>query len=385
MAILPVQRHLFDIPDNIAYFNCAYYSPQLNESRKRLVAGVEEKCHPWERTSSDFFNDAETIRTLSAQIFGGDADGYAIIPSASYGVGTAAQAIESQLRSGDKILYAADEFPSGVLPWMRIAQNTGATLISVPAPDDGNWTEAILASIKPGVKVFTASTCHWTNGAIVDLVAIGKACRDVGCALVVDATQSLGAMPFPLDEVQPDFLVAAGYKWLLCPYRFGLMYVSDQWRDARPLEEAWIARENARDFTALASYSDKYLPGARRFDVGETCAPTILPGAIAALEQIKEWGIVNIAESLAKINAELAAALESRGFIVPEQSQRSPHMFGAQMPADLPTDLVTQLRARNVFVSQRSNSIRIAPHLHCTPKDADHMQAALTEITQTIF
>jgi len=26
------QRHLFDIPDDIAYFNCAYYSPQLNES-----------------------------------------------------------------------------------------------------------------------------------------------------------------------------------------------------------------------------------------------------------------------------------------------------------------------------------------------------------------
>jgi len=381
MAILPVQRHLFDIPDEIAYFNCAYYSPQLNESRARLVSGVGEKSHPWERTASSFFDDAETVRVLCAQIFGGDADGYAIIPSASYGVSTAVRAIEPQLRSGDKILYAADEFPSGVLPWMRTAQNAGATLASVPAPEDGNWTEAILARIEPGVKVFAASTCHWTNGAIVDLVAVGKACREVGCALVVDATQSLGAMPFPLDEIQPDFLVAAGYKWLLCPYRFGLMYVSQRWRDASPLEETWIARENARDFTALASYSEKYLPGARRFDVGETCAPTLLPGAIAALEQIKEWGIVNIAESLAKINAELAAALESRGFIVPAQAQRSPHMFGAQMPADLPTNLVTELRTRKVFVSQRSNSIRIAPHLHCTAQDVARLHEALTEIS----
>jgi selenocysteine lyase/cysteine desulfurase len=202
----------------------------------------------------------------------------------------------------------------------------------------------------------------------------------VGSALVVDATQSLGAMPFSLDEVQPDFLVAAGYKWLLSPYGFGLLYVAERWRNGRPLEETWQARENARDFRALASYADKYSPGARRFDVGETCRPTILPGAIAALEQIKEWGIDNIAETLRETNLRLAASLERHGFILPEPSQRSPHMFGAQMPAAFPENLVEELRARKVFVSQRSNSIRIAPHLHCSARDVDRLQEALDEI-----
>jgi selenocysteine lyase/cysteine desulfurase len=146
MAILPVQRQLFDIPDDIAYFNCAYYSPQLNESRKRLLSGVGEKSRPWERMAADFFSDAEIVRDLAAQIFGGDADGYAVIPAASYGLSAAARAIEPHLRRGDRILYAADEFPSGVLPWMRTAQETGAILAVVPTPERGTWTEAILAS-----------------------------------------------------------------------------------------------------------------------------------------------------------------------------------------------------------------------------------------------
>ena len=100
MTTIPVQRHLFDIHDEVAYFNCAYYSPQLNESRRRLLAGVGQKSQPWERESNDFFADADAIRILAARIFGGGADGYAVIPSASYGLSTAARAIEPHLRPG---------------------------------------------------------------------------------------------------------------------------------------------------------------------------------------------------------------------------------------------------------------------------------------------
>ena len=119
MTTLSNQRHLFDIPDEIAYFNCAYYSPQLNESRRLLVDGVGQKSHPWERMANDFFDDADTIRRLAARLFGGGADGYAVIPAASYGLSTAARVLEPHLGKGDRILYAAEEFPSGVLPWMK--------------------------------------------------------------------------------------------------------------------------------------------------------------------------------------------------------------------------------------------------------------------------
>ncbi len=209
MILLNSQRHLFDVPEEIAYFNCAYNSPQLNESRVRLQAGVSSKSHPWERTPKDFFDDAEKIRKLSSSIFGGDRNGFAVIPSASYGVSTAARAIEPQLHIGDKILIIAEEFPSNVLPWRRTAQETGAEIITTPVPEDGNWTNSILNSISHAVKVVALSTCHWTNGAYIDLSTIAKACRDNNTFLVVDATQTLGAMPFSIENIQPDFLVAA--------------------------------------------------------------------------------------------------------------------------------------------------------------------------------
>jgi selenocysteine lyase/cysteine desulfurase len=381
MSIIEPQRHLFDIPEHIAFFNIAYYSPQLNESMSRLLVGAVEKSHPWERTTDHFFDDADTIRTLASTLFGGDSDGYAVLPSATYGVSTAARAVEPHLKPGDRILIAAEEFPANVFPWRRAAQETGASVVTVPYPDDGDWTRAIAERIDKSVKVVATANCHWTNGAYIDLPTIGKACRDAGSILVVDVTQSLGAMPFPMDQVRPDFLVAAGYKWLLCPYGFSLLYVAEQWRDARPLEESWQARSNAKDFTSLANYSDTYMPGARRFEVSEKCT-AILPGAIAALEQIGAWGIENIAETLAAINARIGAHLERLGFRLPDEAQRCPHMLGAVMPPGQTGNLVSALRQENIYISQRGNALRFAPHLYINSNDEKRLMEALERLVR---
>lgn len=379
MPLLPPQRHLFDIPDDIAYFNCAYNAPQLNASQQRLLDGVHSKSHPWERMPKDFFDDAERVRCLSADIFGGDAEGYAVVPAASYGISTAARVIEPHLHAGDCILVIDEEFPSIVLPLRRTAQETGATLRTVPTPADGDWTRAVLKHIDDSVKVVAVSSCHWTNGAYIDLMRIGAACRAAGSVLVVDATQTLGAMPFSVDEVQPDFLVAAGYKWLLCPYGFSLLYVAPRWRDARPLEETWLARSNAEDFTALVKYSDTYMPGARRFDVGEKCTATILPGAVAALEQINAWGVESIATSLTAINEQIASHLAQLGCRLPDAAQRCPHMFGAQLPPSYTGNLVAELKTKHIYISQRGNALRFAPHLHVSEQDIARLLMALSD------
>jgi selenocysteine lyase/cysteine desulfurase len=370
------ERHLFDIPDDVAYFNAAYYSPLLKESRRRLVESTEAKSHPWNRTTDSFFDDAETLRVLAAALFGGEADGYAIVPAASYGLSTAARAVEPRLESGDRILLMADEFPSNVLPWQRVAAETGAEIVTVRWPADGDWARATLPMIDARVKVVCASQCHWTNGARIDLAAIASAARANGSVLVVDATQSLGAMPLSMDEIRPDFLVAATYKWLLCPYGLALMYVAPEWRDARPLEEGWLARENARDFTSLANYSNRYMPGARRFDGGQTVNNN-LPGAIAALRQFQSWGIDNISRSLAAINTTIVRELEPLGFQVPPESQRCPHMFGAALPQGAPDSLVADLRAQKIYISRRGSSLRFSPHLYNDDRDVARLIGAL--------
>lgn len=380
MLPLPSQRHLFSIPAEIAYFNCAYNSPQLNESTRRLQQGVLTKQRPWERTPQNFFDDAETIRVHAATLFGSEPDCYAIVPAASYGLSTAARAIEPILRPGDRIVLMEEEFPSNVLPWRRVAQQTGAVIETVLTPPDGNWTRALLNRIDHSIRVVAVSTCHWTNGTRIDVSAIGQACRSEDSILVVDATQTLGAMPLSIAEVQPDFLVAAGYKWLLCPYGFGLLYVSKRWHDARPLEETWLARHRAEDFTNLVNYSDVYLPGARKFDMGEKCTATILPGAIAALEQLGSWGIHRVAESLLPINLRIAAHLDRLGFRLADIEQRCPHMFGAQLPAGYAENLVARLRREDIHISQRSTMLRFAPHLHVNDHDVERLLEAIDEV-----
>lgn len=384
MNIIPSQRHLFSIPQEVAYFNCAYYSPLLKESTRRLIDGVHLKNHPWERTPENFFTDSETIRNLSSDLFGGDADGYAILPAASYGLSAAARAIEPHLNPGDTILLLDEEFPSIVLPWRRIALEKELNLVTIATPEDGNWTSAILDRLDATVKVFALSTCHWTNGAYIDVIAIRKACDATGSILIMDATQSLGAMPFSVDDIRPDFLVAAGYKWLLTPYGFGIMYVSEPWRNARPLEESWLARDNAYDFTALANYSDNYLPGARRFDVGEKGVSTILPGAIAALEQIKDWGIENIAATLKEKNKIIKDHLLALGFHIPQTDAACPHMFGALLPDSYKGNLVSKLKEQNIYLSQRGKSIRFAPHLYNDENDTERLLTTIESIIKTV-
>ncbi|OYU72689.1 MAG: aminotransferase, partial [Alphaproteobacteria bacterium PA3] len=214
------------------------------------------------------------------------------------------------------------------------------------------------------------------NGAAIDLVAVGAACRAVGAALVVDATQSLGAAPLSVGEVQPDFLVAACYKWLLGPYGTGLMFVAPAWRTARPLEESWLSREGAEDFAGLVNYADASQGGARRFDVGEKGIPT-LPGAIAALRQIQAWGVPRIAATLAAINARIAEPLQALGFTVLPQALRTPHILGASLLSGAVGPVVTALRAQDIFISQRGQSLRFAPHLHVDDADVQRLVQAL--------
>ena len=123
---------------------------------------------------------------------------------------------------------------------------------------------------------------HWTDGVRLDLEAIGRRAREVGAALVVDGTQSVGAMPFNVTSIQPDAVICAAYKWLTGPYSIGLAYYGQRYDDGVPSEETWIGRLGSEDFRRLVDYEDAYRPGAARYDVGECSNFVLIPMLIAA-------------------------------------------------------------------------------------------------------
>ena len=129
-----------------------------------------------------------------------------------------------------------DQFPSNVYTWRQLAKDTGATIRTIGAHGNETLSDALLGAIGPQTGLVACANVRWTDGAIMDLAAIGKRCREVGAALVLDLTQSCGALAFDVKDVQPDFVAVAAYKWLLAPYATGFLYVAPQHRNGTPLE-----------------------------------------------------------------------------------------------------------------------------------------------------
>jgi len=380
MTIIPSQRELFDIPADLAYFNCAYNSPLLKKAGEALVEGSLSKCQPWRRKPNEFFDDAEAFRNAAAAAFGSSADNFAVTPSASYGSATAGRILEEYIRAGEEVLVLDEAFPSNYLSWKRLADETGANLVTAPTPEDYNWTQSVLDRISGKTGLVCVPNCHWTNGALLDLEQITDAARAVGAYIILEVTQSFGAKPIDIDRLKPDFLISAGYKWLLCPYGLSIFYADPKWHHARPLEETWLSRHNAEVFEKLVEYTDLYQSGARRFEMGQKNIPSILPGGVIALEQIGHWGIANIAETLSAFNAKIASIVEPYGFEPVPEHTRSPNILGAALKTGIPETLLPKLAEKNVYISRRGNSLRFAPYLHVNENDLDRLSDALKAV-----
>ncbi|MDQ3913179.1 MAG: aminotransferase class V-fold PLP-dependent enzyme [Actinomycetota bacterium] len=376
-APLGSQRHLFEIPGEVAYLNCAYMSPQLRTVRAAGEEAIVRKSHPWEISPRDFFQSSETVRELFARVAGGDAEGVAIIPSVSYGMAVATANIP--VRAEQNVVVLAEQFPSNVYPWRELAKREKATVVTVPRPRDHDWTTATLERIDSRTAVVAVPNCHWTDGAMLDLTRIGKRAREVGAAFVVDATQSLGVRPLDVSKVRPDFLASAAYKWLLGPYSLGFLYVGENYRSGTPIEYNWISREGSEDFARLIEYTDAYGPGARRYDVGERSNFVLLPMAIAALHQILSWGVENISRTVRNLTNLIEAEAKNLGIEAVPAPMRVEHMIGFGLGPGAPEDLAVRLAEDNVFVSVRGKSIRVSPHLYNTERDVERLFYSLAK------
>ena len=369
------QRELFEIPEGVAYLNCAYMSPQLRSAREIGERAVARKSRPWEITSSDFFEDAENSRALFARLVGGEPDGVALVPSVSYGIAVAAANVP--LREGERVLILEDQFPSNVYSWREVAKRTGARLVTVPRPDDHDWTSVVLDLLDEDAAIVAVPNCHWTDGSLLDLGRLGEGTRRVGAALVVDGIQSLGAHPFDVGEVRPDFLVASAYKWLLGPYGIGFLYAGERWREGTPIEHNWINRRGSEDFSRLVGYQDSFQPGARRYDVGERSNFALLPMANEALRQILDWGVDNVSETIGELTDLIERKAKDRGIEAIPAERRARHIVGLKLSSAAPGDLAARLAGENVFVSVRGESVRVSPHLYNTERDVERLFAAL--------
>ncbi len=381
--MLKCQKEKFMLQRKVAYLNCAYMSPILKKVEKAGINGIKQKRKPYLLSPEDFFHDTETLRGLFAQLINAkDKNRCVIIPSVSYGIANVSNNLK--VEKGDHIILTGEQFPSNVYPWMSLREK-GATLNFIDAPDTlvkrgEKWNEKILEAITPQTKLVAIGHVHWADGTLFDLMAIRKKTREVGALLVIDGTQSVGALPFDVSEIQPDALICGAYKWMMGPYSIGMAYYSEAFDTGVPLEENWINRKESQNFDDLINYKEEYQPGALRYEVGEHSNFILVPMLIAAIKQLLKWQPKKIQVYCKNLVDPYLEEMKAYGGFIEEEAFRGNHLIGVRFNDFKKEQAKKIFKKHKVSLSIRGNAIRLAPNVYNDELDMKKLMKSLKEM-----
>jgi len=373
-----VQKDNYTLDEDVTYLNTAYSAPLSKEAEQIGIEALSKKCRPNEYNGSDFFEPAEKLKALFAQLIDvSDPQNIAIIPSVSYGIATVANNIK--LKYGDEILVVGEQFPSNFYSWKRIADKYGAQIITISAPENMTnrgkvWNENILEAINENTALIAMANVHWADGTIFNLKAIRKKTTENNALLIIDGTQSIGALPFSVKELKPDAVICTGYKWLMGSYALGLAYYGEYFNEGIPIEENWINRKNSEDFSGLVNYEDHYKEAANRYNMGEMSNFNLVPILTKTIEQIIEWTPESIQNYCNEITKEAIEDLRLMNCFIEEDEFRAKHLFGIKLADNMDIDrLQEEFKANNVYVSIRGEYVRVSPHVFNTKVDLEKL------------
>jgi selenocysteine lyase/cysteine desulfurase len=258
---------------------------------------------------------------------------------------------------------------------MTRAELGSFTVETVQRPRDGDWTAALLAAIgrrgaKP-IALASISSVHWSDGGLIDVNAVGSALRKAGAAYLIDATHAAGVVPMDVPTLDPDFLVFPTYKWLIGPYGRAFLYVAKRHQGGIPLEQTSYGRRSVRAEQATYFADTRYVPNARRFDMGERDHLITLEMASIGMEMMTAWGSEAVVERLAMLTQRMADGLRHLDMEGPNARVRAPHLLCLDFRGGMPEGLIDKLAAHKVFVAPRLGRIRISPHVYNDEADVD--------------
>ena len=374
-------RGLFALPDEMLYVDSAAHGPPLKAVRAAAQAALQNSTTSW-LGGNRWRDDVERVRALAARLFDNDADAIAMVPSAAYGLSVAARNVPLQAKQA--VLLLDGQFPSNLLPWRMRCSEVGASLVFASRHAGQDWTSAVLDTLDahPDVAVLALPQAHWRDGSVLDLARISDQARARGASLVLDLSQSLGAMPVDLDVWRPDFVVAVGYKWLLGGFGLAWLWAAPRWREhGQPLEHGWMANDRDALWHPDSRGDVRPLAGARRFDANGVCDAMRLAMAEAGLQQVLTWGVTDIAAQLQRRTVALDAALERHGLSALRTHHHAPHFCGVHVPQQRAEAVKHALSEAGIVSTMRNSCLRIAPHLHV---DITEMAGPIEVIARTL-
>ncbi len=365
--------------DDVTYLDAAGQGPLPRVSIRAAETALEWKKLPYRITRHLYFELPDRVRAAAARLIHGEPDEIAITTGASGGL--AAVALGMDWKPDDEVLMARGEFPAHLTTWMPLADAGRLRLKIVEARGRFLTAEDFLARIGPRTRLVSVSLVRFEDASRIDAARLAEACHAVGAALLLDVSQCAGALPIDVRTLGADFLVCAGYKWLLSPYGTGFFWARRDWIERLHVGPFyWMALEGAAEFHSLPLDRWKLARGARRWDSPETASFFNLAALEASLEFLLRVGVETIWEHNTRLLGRMIARLPADCCVLAsphDPAARGPYACIAGRSPEKTRALYEKLHAAKIFVSLRENALRVAPHLYNNERDINRLLAIL--------
>jgi selenocysteine lyase/cysteine desulfurase len=313
-----------------------------------------------------WFDDAERTRASVARLINASADDIAFVQNASTALATVIAGIE--WRHGDRVVTLAHEFPNNLYAPTRLV-GRDVEFIQV------EWN-GFEDALNDRTRLVLLSTVNYATGFRPPIEEIGPLLRERGIALYVDGTQSVGALRFDVQQVQPAALAVHGYKWLLCPNGCGFLYVRPDVREwLEPNVIGWRSHYDWRNVNNLHHGRPEPSSRAEKYEGGMPAMPLIY-ALDASVNLQLELGPGVIEQRVMHLTSELRGILLDAGAIVPDYGSQ---IVTACFPGIDVSALSQRLEARKVHTSARHGALRVSAHFYNDENDLDCFRAILHE------
>ena len=270
-------------------------------------------------------------------------------------------------------------FPSTVYPWQRVASSTGCEIRLAKEKNNFIQMDEFIPLIDQHTAVVCISHVEYGNGQTFDLHLLAEAAHEHGALLVVDATQSAGAIPIDVQACPVDALISGAYKWLCGPFGAAFMYLAPHLRTK--LEPGLVGFRSHKNMWDLDASRIDYPQTAQKFEFS-TMAFGCAVGLTRAINFLNDVGVENIFQHNRQLADRLIEGLQTRGAVItsPLEDKSRSSIVRAHFENIGSNKIIQSLKRAGVFVSRRGDSIRFSPHLYNSMSDIDKALAEIDNI-----
>lgn len=369
----------FPQPDSLLYFNHAAVGPWPQRTRDAVVAFAEENLSRGAQHYPKWVEVETALRQQFVSLLNAaSVDDIALVKNTSEALSMVAHGIDWQ--PGDNVVVPATEFPSNRIVWDSL-QGYGVDVRWVDLTALDTPETSIIAQMDANTRLLSTSSVQYDTGLRLDLNTLGEACQQRHCLFCVDAIQSIGVLPFDVEAVHADFVMADGHKWMLGPEGLAVFYSRPAAREQLRLHEyGWHMVEELYEFD---NCDWQTAHSARRFECG---SPNMLAAHAlhASLSLLLEVGMETVSRQVLANSRKLINEINNISSLElitnPAEHAHAGIVTFKINNHDL-EDVFSRLTQQNVVCAKRGGGIRLSPHFY-TP--AEKLDKIIEILIQTV-